>query len=97
MRLYKKAAVGLLAAVMAVSMLTACGGGGGSTGGNGGDSGNNGGSTEVTDVLSPDQFENVGADDSDDGQSGHRLRMFTAANMQLSSRMCRIMLQPAFT
>ena len=71
MRLYKKAAVGLLAAVMAVSMLTACGGGGGgSTGGNGGGSGNNGGSTSVA-VPAPDKFENVGTgSESEGGESG---------------------------
>lgn len=49
MRLYKKAAAVLLAAVMAVSMLTACGGGGGSgSGGSGsgtGGSGTGGGGT----------------------------------------------------
>lgn len=75
MRLSNRIAATALAAVMAVSMLTACGGGGGgstggSTGGNGGGSGNNGGSTSVA-VPAPDKFENVGTgSESEGGGSG---------------------------
>lgn len=55
MRLFKKAAVCLLAAAMAVSMLTACGGDGPSTpdnGGNGGSTG--GGNTSTSTPAKPD-------------------------------------------
>ena len=66
MRLYKKAAAVLLAAAMAVSMMTACGGGAG--GGNGGTGGNggNGGDTEIVepvpgpDTTDPDQGGETG-------------------------------------
>ena len=63
MRLYKKAAAVLLAAAMAVSMMTACGGGAG--GGNGGNGGN-GGDTEIVvpvpgpDTTDPDQGGETG-------------------------------------
>lgn len=59
MRLYKKAAAVLLAAAMAVSMMTACGGGAGGNGGNGGD-------TEIVepvpgpDTTDPDQGGETG-------------------------------------
>lgn len=62
MRLYKKAAAVLLAAAMAVSMMTACGGGAGGNGGNGG----NGGDTEIVepvpgpDTTDPDQGGETG-------------------------------------
>ena len=46
MRLYKKAAAVLLAAAMAVSMMTACGGGAGGNGGNGGNNGSKPGTSE---------------------------------------------------
>ena len=66
MRLYKKAAAVLLAAAMAVSMMTACGGGaGGGNGGNGG-TGGNGGDTEIVepvpgpDTTDPDQGGETG-------------------------------------
>ena len=59
MRLYKKAAVCLLTAAMALSMLTACGGGG--TGGNGG------GKTPST-LPDPDKI--VLPDPGDDGSGG---------------------------
>lgn len=64
MRLYKKAAAVLLAAAMAVSMMTACGG---SAGGNGaGGNGGNGGDTEIVepvpgpDTTDPDQGGETG-------------------------------------
>lgn len=60
MRLYKKAAAVLLAAAMAVSMMTACGGGAG--GGNGGNGGN-GGDTEIVEPV-------PGPDTTDPGQGG---------------------------
>lgn len=62
MRLYKKAAAVLLAAAMAVSMMTACGTTGGGNGGNGG----NGGGTEIVkpvpgpDTTDPDQGGETG-------------------------------------
>lgn len=59
MRLYKKAAVCLLTAAMALSMLTACGGGG--TGGNGGSTG---GSTL------PDDSNQIILPDIDEGEGG---------------------------
>lgn len=62
MRLYKKAAACLLTAAMALSMLTACGGGG--TGGNGGSTGGNGGSTL------PDDSNQIILPDIDEGESG---------------------------
>ena len=46
MRLYKKAAAVLLAAAMAVSMMTACGTTGGGNGGNGGNNGGKPGTSE---------------------------------------------------
>lgn len=46
MRLYKKAAAVLLAAAMAVSMMTACGGGAGGNGGNGGNNDGKPGTSE---------------------------------------------------
>ena len=61
MRLYKKAAACLLAAAMAISMLTACGGGG--TGGNGG----NGGNTPST-LPDPDKI--ILPDPGDGGEGG---------------------------
>ena len=48
MRLFKKAAVCLLAAAMAVSMLTACGDDGPSNPGNGGNGGSTGGGNTST-------------------------------------------------
>ena len=51
MRLYKKAAACLLTAAMAISMLTACGGGG-----NGGNGGNGGGNTPSPLPNNPDQI-----------------------------------------
>ncbi len=60
MRMYKKAAVCLLAAAMAISMMTACGGSGGSNGGS--NSGNNG--------TSQGGEENPG--DKDDNNSGDK-------------------------
>lgn len=59
MRLYKKAAVCLLTAAMAISMLTACGGGG--TGGNGG------GNTPGT---LPDNSGQIVLPDIDEGEGG---------------------------
>ena len=61
MRLYKKAAVCLLTAAIALSMLTACGGGGGGTGGNGGSTG---GSTL------PDHSNQIILPDIDAGEGG---------------------------
>lgn len=59
MRLSKRIAAVALAAVMAVSMLTACGGGGGSTGGsNSGNGGSNNGNNS----------SNVGGDTTDNGK-----------------------------
>lgn len=66
MRLYKKAAAVLLAAAMAVSMMTACGGGAGGNGGNGGNGGSTGGGTEIVepvpgpDTTDPDQGGETG-------------------------------------
>lgn len=63
MRLYKKAAAVLLAAAMAVSMMTACGG---STGGGNGGNGGNGDGTEIVepvpgpDTTDPDQGGETG-------------------------------------
>lgn len=51
MKLYKKAAACLLTAAMAISMLTACGGGG-----NGGNGGNGGGNTPSPLPNNPDQI-----------------------------------------
>ena len=59
MRLYKKAAACLLTAAMAISMLTACGGGG--TGGTGGSTG---GSTL------PDDSNQIILPDIDEGEGG---------------------------
>ena len=59
MRLHKKAAVCLLTAAMAISMLTACGGGG-----NGGNGGSNGGNTlpdDSTQIILPDIDEGEGS------------------------------------
>ena len=67
MRLYKKAAACLLTAAMALSMLTACGGGG--TGGNGG----NGGNTLPDDpdqIVLPDPGEGGGAGGGEGGGEG---------------------------
>ena len=64
MRLYKKAAACLLTAAMALSMLTACGGGG--TGGNGG----NGGNTLPDDpdqIVLPDPGEGGGGEGGGEG------------------------------
>lgn len=56
MRLFKKAAVCLLAAAMAVSMLTACGGDGPSNPGNGGNGGSTGGgNTSTSTPAKPDE------------------------------------------
>lgn len=62
MKLYKKAAACLLTAAMAISMLTACGGGG-----NGGNGGNGGGNTPSPLPNNPDQ---IVLPDIDDGESG---------------------------
>ena len=62
MRLYKKAAACLLTAAMAISMLTACGGGG-----NGGNGGNGGGNTPSTLPNNPDQ---IVLPDPGDGEGG---------------------------
>lgn len=59
MRLHKKAAVCLLTAAMALSMLTACGGGG--TGGNGGSTGGN---------TLPDDSNQIILPDIDEGEGG---------------------------
>ena len=59
MRLHKKAAVCLLTAAMAISMLTACGGGG--TGGNGGSTGGN---------TLPDDSNQIILPDIDEGEGG---------------------------
>lgn len=63
MRLYKKAAAVLLAAAMAVSMMTACGTTGGGNGGNGGNGGSTGGGTEIVDPV-------PGPDTTDPDQGG---------------------------
>ena len=65
MKLYKKAAACLLTAAMAISMLTACGGGG--NGGNGGNGGKPGGNTPSPLPNNPDQ---IVLPDIDDGESG---------------------------
>ena len=62
MRLYKKAAACLLTAAMAISMLTACGGGG-----NGGNGGNGGGNTPSPLPSNPDQ---IVLPDPGDGEGG---------------------------
>lgn len=62
MRLYKKAAACLLTAAMAISMLTACGGGG-----NGGNGGNGGGNTPSPLPNNPDQ---IILPDIDEGEGG---------------------------
>lgn len=54
MRLHKKAAAVLLAAAMAVSLMTACGAPGGGNGGNGGNIGNGDGTEIVDPVPGPD-------------------------------------------
>ena len=59
MKLYKKAAACLLTAAMAISMLTACGGGG--TGGNGGSTGGN---------TLPDDSNQIILPDIDEGEGG---------------------------
>lgn len=58
MRLHKKAAVCLLTAAMALSMLTACGGGG--TGGNGGSTGGSTLPDDSTQIILPDIDEGEG-------------------------------------
>ena len=58
MRLHKKAAVCLLTAAMAISMLTACGGGG--TGGNGGSTGGNTLPDDSNQIILPDPGEGEG-------------------------------------
>ena len=64
MRLYKKAAAVLLAAAMAVSMMTACGGDGG--GGTGSGSGGSGDSTTITVPDATDvDLGNIGKGDAD--------------------------------
>ena len=65
MKLYKKAAACLLTAAMAISMLTACGGGG--NGGNGGNGGKPGGNTPSPLPNNPDQ---IVLPDIGDGESG---------------------------
>ena len=62
MKLYKKAAACLLTAAMAISMLTACGGGG-----NGGNGGNGGGNTPSPLPNNPDQ---IILPDIDEGEGG---------------------------
>ncbi len=62
MKLYKKAAACLLTAAMAISMLTACGGGG-----NGGNGGNGGGNTPSPLPNNPDQ---IVLPDIDEGGEG---------------------------
>lgn len=62
MKLYKKAAACLLTAAMAISMLTACGGGG-----NGGNGGNGGGNTPSPLPNNPDQ---IVLPDIDEGEGG---------------------------
>lgn len=62
MKLYKKAAACLLTAAMAISMLTACGGGG-----NGGNGGNGGGNTPSPLPNNPDQ---IVLPDPGDGEGG---------------------------
>ena len=60
MRLHKKAAVCLLTAAMALSMLTACGGGGGGTGGNGGSTGGSTLPDHSNQIILPDIDEGEG-------------------------------------
>lgn len=65
MRLYKKAAVCLLTAAMALSMLTACGGGG--TGGNGGSTGGNTLPDDSNQIILPDIDEGEGGSTGGEG------------------------------
>lgn len=67
MRLYKKAAAVLLAAAMAVSMMTACGGDGGSTGGNGGNNDGKPGTSEGGEETPGDGKGDESGDGKDDG------------------------------
>lgn len=65
MKLYKKAAACLLTAAMAISMLTACGGGG-----NGGNGGNGGGNTPSPLPNNPDQIILPDIDEGEGGSEG---------------------------
>lgn len=65
MKLYKKAAACLLTAAMAISMLTACGGGG-----NGGNGGNGGGNTPSPLPNNPDQIVLPDPGDGEGGSEG---------------------------
>lgn len=67
MRLYKKAAACLLTAAMALSMLTACGGGG-----NGGNGGSTGGNTlpNPNEIILPDPGDGGGEGGSEGGGEG---------------------------
>lgn len=65
MKLYKKAAACLLTAAMAISMLTACGGGG-----NGGNGGNGGGNTPSPLPNNPDQIILPDIDEGEGGNEG---------------------------
>ena len=67
MKLYKKAAAVLLAAAMAVSMMTACGGDGGSTGGNGGNNDGKPGTSEGGEEKPGDGKGDESGDGKDDG------------------------------
>lgn len=68
MKLYKKAAACLLTAAMAISMLTACGGGG--NGGNGGNGGKPGGNTPSPLPNNPDQIVLPDIDEGEGEGSG---------------------------
>lgn len=65
MKLYKKAAACLLTAAMAISMLTACGGGG-----NGGNGGNGGGNTPSPLPNNPDQIVLPDINEGEGGSEG---------------------------